>query len=79
MRLISQAPGTREPSDSLTFEDLTHAAQRAFEQAYVRAPRRPRCSRADFAAGWVAALVSMQAWSSFRPERVPALTGKVPA
>jgi hypothetical protein len=79
MRLIPQAPGTREPLDSLTFADLTPAAQRAFERAYMRATRRPRCSRADFAAGWVAALVSMQAWSSFRPDRLAALKRKVPA
>jgi hypothetical protein len=63
----------------LTFEDLTPWARRVFARAYAQAPRRARCSRADFAAGWVAALVAMQAWSSFLPERLAAVKGKVPA
>lgn len=51
--------------------ELQPWAQRAFERAYQHAARRGRCSRADFWAGYRAALIELQVWSQFRirPER----------
>lgn len=49
-----------------TLEDLEPWALRAFEQDYATADRRQRCSREDFAAGYLAALVRCHAWSAFR-------------
>jgi hypothetical protein len=54
-----------------TVDDLTEIAKGALERAYTQeGTRRPRCSREDFTAGWIAALVWNRSWSSFktRPE-----------
>lgn len=54
------------PSRPLTEKDLTIRMQRELEQAYeVR--ERQQASRADFAAGFIAALLSMDSRSSFKP------------
>lgn len=38
----------------LTIEDLTDTAKNLLEHDYQENPRRERCSREDFAAGWLA-------------------------
>jgi hypothetical protein len=45
--------------------ELQSWAYRLFEQAYERSVRREKCSRADFWAGYRAALVDLHSWSSF--------------
>ena len=59
-----------------TVEDLAPWARRAFEQAYADlSNRRERCSREDFASGWIAALEYLRSESSFTrpsaPDRQP--------
>lgn len=57
------------------FYDLTPWMQRALEEAYDNRPPREsdgskRASREDFRAGFIAALLSLRSWSSFRePEK----------
>lgn len=45
--------------------DLEPWAQRDLDRAY-ETRERPRCSREDFADGFIAGLVSVRAWSSFK-------------
>lgn len=49
-------------------EDLTERCGRALEEAY-RQRERQRCSRDDFADGWLAALRWLGSRSSFQPNR----------
>lgn len=49
----------------LTENDLQPWAQRDLERAY-ETRERPRCSREDFADGFIAGLVSARSWSSFK-------------
>jgi hypothetical protein len=49
-----------------TIDDLTTVARDAFERAYRHEYRRAKCSRQDFAAGWLAALEHLGSRSSFR-------------
>ena len=52
--------------ERLTEADLTPWAKRLLDEAYdVR--ERPRCSREDFADGFIAALVAIRARSMFKP------------
>lgn len=57
------------------FDDLTPWAQRTCERAYQKRPGREsdgskRASREDFRAGFIAALLFLHSWSSFRePDR----------
>jgi len=54
---------------TLTEDDLTPMMQREFQQAFeVR--ERPRSSRGDFLAGWIAALLALNSRSSFKPGRL---------
>jgi len=46
--------------------DLASHSGRALEQAY-RERERPKCSRDDFADGWLAALRWLNSRSSFKP------------
>ena len=46
--------------------DLAPWAKRALERAY-QCRARARCSREDFADGWIAALVELRAKSAFLP------------
>ena len=50
----------------LTENDLEAWAKRALDQAY-ETRERPRCSREDFADGFIAALVGLKARSMFKP------------
>lgn len=50
----------------LTEVDLEPWAKRALDQAY-ETRERPRCSREDFADGFIAALVAVKARSMFKP------------
>jgi hypothetical protein len=47
-------------------DELQPWAVRQFEQAYEKQARREKCSRADFYAGYRAALVALHSWSSFK-------------
>lgn len=49
-----------------TLEDLQPWTRSTFERAW-RARERPQCSRDDFAAGYLAALVAYRVWSAFHP------------
>lgn len=49
----------------LTEEDLAPWAQREMELAYQQRGRA-KASREDFAAGWIAAAISLRSVSSFR-------------
>jgi len=49
-------------------DDLTPRMQRFLERAY-EARERAKCSREDFADGYVAALIDLRSKSSFRPGR----------
>jgi hypothetical protein len=49
-----------------TVDDLAPWMKRRFEEAYTDAGiRRPRCSREDFAAGYLAALLGMRVAAAF--------------
>lgn len=52
-----------------TEDDLEPWARRSLDQAYETRDR-PRCSREDFADGFIAALVAMKARSMFKPGRL---------
>jgi uncharacterized protein (DUF2132 family) len=50
-----------------TVDDLTPWARRLLEEAYTReGARREKCSREDFSAGYIEALVQLRSLSSFR-------------
>lgn len=49
-------------------DDLTPLMQRNLDRAYEARERR-QMSRADFAAGYVAALIDLRSKSSFKPGR----------
>ncbi|MEA2642193.1 MAG: hypothetical protein QOF51_3587 [Chloroflexota bacterium] len=52
-----------------TLDDLTLWARRSFERAYEQSGfRRPRCSKEDFAAGYLAAVMNLRVWSVFTEE-----------
>lgn len=59
------------PSDAsrLTEDDLTPYMQRQLDQAYQERDR-PKASREDFAAGFIAALLALRSRSSFKPGRL---------
>ena len=48
----------------LAESDLEPWAKRDLDKAY-ETRERPRCSREDFADGWIAALIDLRSWSSF--------------
>ena len=50
----------------LTESDLEPWAKRELDQAY-ETRERPRCSREDFADGFIAGLVALRARSMFKP------------
>lgn len=47
------------------YDTLTPYARRLLDQAYERR-ERPRCSREDFADGFIAALIALRSTSSFK-------------
>jgi hypothetical protein len=55
----------------LTEDDLAPWARRSLEDAYAER-ERPRCSREDFADGFIAALRALGSRSSFLPGRLEA-------
>lgn len=56
-------------SKRLTEDDLEPWAKRDLDKAY-ETRERPRCSREDFADGYIAALVTLRAKSQFKPGRL---------
>lgn len=67
-------PGQRkEPATvahGLTEDDLADWARRDLEAAYG-SRERPRCSREDFADGFIAALIALRSRSAFRSGELP--------
>lgn len=55
--------------EGLSENDLEPWAQRALDKAY-ETRERPRCSREDFADGFIAGLVAVKARSMFKPGRM---------
>ena len=59
-----------------TVDDLQPWALRAFEHAYADlGKRRDKCSREDFASGFIAALEWVKSWSSFKSTGAPSRSG----
>lgn len=56
----------RSEDSRLTENDLAPHMKRELDQAY-ETRERPRCSREDFADGFIAALVALRSRSSFKP------------
>lgn len=56
-------------------DDLTHFNAQALEAAY-QGRARPKCSRDDFADGWMACLVYLRARSAFRSGRYQTEEGR---
>jgi hypothetical protein len=56
-------------SERLTESDLETWGRRMLDKAY-ETRERPRCSREDFADGFIAALVAVGARSLFKPGRL---------
>lgn len=67
----SAGKGGMVVTHGLTEDDLTPWARRSLDEAYAER-ERPRCSREDFADGFIAALRSIGSRSSFLPGRLEA-------
>lgn len=61
-----------EVREGLTEEDLEPWGRRALDLAY-ETRERPRCSREDFADGFIAGLVAVKARSMFKPGKLEAV------
>jgi hypothetical protein len=69
-----------DPEYIPTLDDLNHYGGGAFERAYADTrKRRERCSREDFAAGYIAAVIDLRAWSHFTDEERLRIPGATPA